>query len=67
MAQVIGYKLSITVVLEDADAKEKYLKGRPSFAKFFNVDDELVDDVMVPCHSTLLRLAMLRMTFQKYC
>lgn len=44
MAQVSGYKLRITVVSDDADAKEKYLNERPTFLKFFNVDEELVDD-----------------------
>lgn len=44
MAQVNGYKLNITVVSDNADAKNKYLKTRPAFCKFFSVDDEVVDD-----------------------
>lgn len=44
MAQVSGYKLCITVVSDDADAKEEYLKGRPTFSNFFNVDDKLMND-----------------------
>ncbi|MBR4049512.1 MAG: DUF1887 family protein [Clostridia bacterium] len=44
MAQVNGYKLHITVVSDDADAKNEYLKARPAFRKFFSVDDEVVDD-----------------------
>lgn len=44
MAQVNGYKLNITVVSDNADAKNKYLKTRPAFRKFFSVDDEVVDD-----------------------
>lgn len=44
MAQVNGYKLNITVVSDDIDTKDKYLKTRPAFCKFFNVDNESVDD-----------------------
>lgn len=44
MAQVAGYKLHINVVSDDANAKEKYLKARPAFGKFFSVDDERVND-----------------------
>lgn len=44
MAQVHGYELNITVVSDNADAKNKYLKTRPAFRKFFSVDDEVVDD-----------------------
>lgn len=44
MAQVNGYKLCITVVSDDADAKENHLKSRPAFCKFFNVDDKTADD-----------------------
>ncbi|MCR5835617.1 MAG: DUF1887 family protein [Lachnospiraceae bacterium] len=44
VAQVSGYKLHITVVSDDVDTKAKYLNGRPSFTKFFNVDEQLVDD-----------------------
>lgn len=44
MAQVNGYKLDITIASDNADAKNKYLKARPEFCKFFSVDDEIVDD-----------------------
>lgn len=44
MAQVSGYKLNITVVSDDTNAKNKYLEARPAFHKFFSVDDEVVDD-----------------------
>ena len=44
MAQVSGYKLNITVVSDDTNAKNKYLEARPAFRKFFSVDDEVVDD-----------------------
>lgn len=44
MAQVNGYKLSITVVSDNADTKNKYLKDRPVFHKFFSIDDEILDD-----------------------
>lgn len=44
MAQVSGYKLNITVVSDDTNAKNKYLEARPAFHKFFSVDDKLVDD-----------------------
>lgn len=44
MAQVNGYKLRFTVVSDDADAKEKYLKSRPAFCKFFEGDDKTVVD-----------------------
>ena len=44
MAQVNGYKLNITIISNDAGAKNKYLKERPAFCKFFSVDDESIED-----------------------
>lgn len=44
VAQVSDYKLHITVISENDNAKEKYLRDRPAFTDFFNVDDENVDD-----------------------
>lgn len=38
VAQVNGYKLNITVVSEEVDAKKQFLNERPAFAQFFDID-----------------------------
>lgn len=43
-AQVNGYKLNITVVSDDKDAKDNYIQARPEFCNFFSVDNETIDD-----------------------
>ena len=44
MAQVNGYKLNISIISDDIDAKIKYLNDRPAFVQFFNVDEKTIDD-----------------------
>lgn len=44
VAQVNSYKLNITVVSDNPNVKDEYLKNRPSFTKFFSVDNNTVDD-----------------------
>jgi len=44
LAQVNGYKLNITVVSDEADAKQLFINERPAFANFFDIDDTIVKD-----------------------
>lgn len=44
LSQVNGYKLNITVVSDDENAKETYLNARPVFENFFDVDEKIVEN-----------------------
>lgn len=44
VSQVNAYKLNITVVSDNDEAKELYLNNRPAFKDFFEVNSESVDD-----------------------
>ena len=56
MAQVQGYKLRITIASEDTDDKQDYLESRPSFTKFFNVDEHKITDNYGSLSFKLVRL-----------
>lgn len=43
-SQVDGYKLNISVVCSEENAKADYLKNRPAFEDFFTIDGNAIDD-----------------------
>ena len=44
VSQVNTFKLNIVVISDSETAKSDYLKDRPSFADFFDVDDNIVNE-----------------------